>query len=220
MSVKVQYFWNVWSGLSINHMKISPSTVSDRNGKLPVVFVVIPGNPGCIHFYEKFEEVLCVKTNIPVWGVSHTGHAHAGEDGGVGHPATLECGLEKQIEHKIEYLEKEAFQHAEKVLLIGHSIGCYIILHIMDRMQGKNYMVEKGILLFPTIERMKQSPQGLKMTPLLTYARWMFMFTIRILRIFPESFVSWLAKTITQVRQRFYVISDYNKCDIKSQTGL
>ena len=60
-----------------------------------------------------------------------------------------------------------------KITFIGHSIGCKIILEIMKELSlrhnqnGKSLQtinqslsIHKSYLLFPTIERMKQTPAG------------------------------------------------------------
>ena len=206
MDVKCRYFWNVWSGVALHHMKVEPVVSGSRKNKHPIVFVIIPGNPGCIQFYEKFAEVLCTASSIPVWGISHTGHAQAKKEDCVSHPSVIECGLENQILHKIEYLQKEVLPKCENVILIGHSIGCYIILQILHRMQKESsyHSIRKGILLFPTIEKMKETPQGKRLTPLVTNARWLFMFVVGILRFLPSSTISWLIGIITKVASNFF----------------
>ena len=60
-----------------------------------------------------------------------------------------------------------------RITFIGHSIGCRIILEIMKKLSSKtchngntlitnaqNLNFHKSYLLFPTIERMKQTPAG------------------------------------------------------------
>ena len=198
--VKCRYLWNTWADVPLHHMKVSPHQAKNVTKHIqPLIYVIIPGNPGCIQFYEKFAQVLCNSTNTPVWGISHTGHVRTDKNTDFEHPKVLDCGLDKQIEHKITYLEKEVFPNAEKVILIGHSIGCYIILHIMNRMKHQESSICKSILLFPTIERMKQSPKGKVFTPMLSNARWLFVFSVWILRFLPTSMVSWLISTITKV---------------------
>ena len=202
MTQQSRYFWNIWSGVALHHMKVEPiASKLDASGKLPLVFVVIPGNPGCIQFYEKFADTLCDASSVPVWGVSHTGHAQAQKGDGVSHPSVVECGLDKQIQHKIDYLQMEVLPKCQNVILIGHSIGCYIILQIFHRMQkdARYHSIRKGILLFPTIERMKETPQGLKLTPLVSNARWIFTFVVGILRFLPPSIIHWLSGFVTKV---------------------
>ncbi len=57
-----------------------------------------------------------------------------------------------------------------KVILIGHSVGAYILLEIMRRHQEyrsvrlreENFKIVGGILLFPTITDIAKSPHGLR----------------------------------------------------------
>ena len=81
-------------------------------------------------------------------------------------------GLYGQINHKMAFLE-EFLPASCKITFIGHSIGCKIILELMKRLSlihnqnGKSLQtinhtlsVHKSYLLFPTIERMKQTQAG------------------------------------------------------------
>ena len=53
---------------------------------------------------------------------------------------------------------------------MGHSIGAYILLQLVSALGGQ---VLQGALLFPTIERMANTPKGSVVTPLLRYLRWL-----------------------------------------------
>ena len=81
-------------------------------------------------------------------------------------------GLNGQINHKMAFLD-EFLPASCKITFIGHSIGCKIILEIMKELSlrhnqnGKSIQtinqslsIHKSYLLFPTIERMKQTPAG------------------------------------------------------------
>lgn len=75
-------------------------------------------------------------------------------------------GLNGQVEHKIAFIEK--YIPPDKcVVLVSHSIGCYISLKVMNSFVGSQ--IRKSILLFPTIEKLAQSPQGRWAKPLLTF---------------------------------------------------
>ncbi|XP_077967987.1 lipid droplet-associated hydrolase-like [Styela clava] len=137
------------------------------------LFFIIPGNPGNMGFYKNFSEALFARTGVPVWGVSHTGHANRENLQIISNKCsrfkTLEpenCTLSSQIEHKILFLKTKVLPYCNKVYLIGHSIGCYMLLHILDKLNSSQ--LHAGILLFPGIERLAISPQGEKLTPFLT----------------------------------------------------
>lgn len=80
------------------------------------------------------------------------------------------CSLEGQIKHKVKYI-KDHIPADVKLILIGHSIGCYMIMRILDEIDHQR--VVRCFQLFPTIERMAQSPKGQVATPMLKYLRWL-----------------------------------------------
>lgn len=138
-------------------------------------YVIIPGNPGCIEFYDKFATSLSERTGgSSVLGISHTGHAHLPQPVTGSHPKLEQCGLEMQIRHKLAYLREVVFKETDdKLILIGHSIGCYVILQMLDRLTEKEqHRISRAFLLFPTIERMSITPNGKRLTPILSKARW------------------------------------------------
>ena len=51
------------------------------------------------------------------------------------------------------YVPKDVHLH-----FIGHSIGAKIVLNLVNRLSSQQQA--KGYLLFPTVERMAQSPNG------------------------------------------------------------
>uniref|UniRef100_A0A8D2JS54 Lipid droplet-associated hydrolase n=1 Tax=Sciurus vulgaris TaxID=55149 RepID=A0A8D2JS54_SCIVU len=78
-------------------------------------------------------------------------------------------GLHGQIEHKLAFLRTHVPKEV-KLILIGHSIGSYIALQILKR--APELPVIHTFLLFPTIERMAESPNGRIATPLLCWFRY------------------------------------------------
>ncbi|XP_069461991.1 lipid droplet-associated hydrolase isoform X2 [Ambystoma mexicanum] len=165
-----------------------------------LLFLIIPGNPGLIGYYRTFMEALYNGLNqqYPVWGLSHAGHC--GPPSGMGmmidaQETELEdvFGLNGQIEHKIAFCKKNVPKEV-KLVLIGHSIGCYIILQMMKR--ASDLKVLRSVLLFPTIERMAQSPQGKVMTPVLCSLRYVLYMPIYLLSFLPESVKSSLVRFV------------------------
>ncbi|XP_031758842.1 lipid droplet-associated hydrolase isoform X2 [Xenopus tropicalis] len=102
-------------------------------------------------------------------------------------------GLNGQIEHKLSFM-KEHVPADIKLILIGHSIGCYIILEMMKR--AADLKVLQSIMLFPTIERMAQSPQGKIMTPLLCSLRYVFYMPLYLLSFLPENLKTSLVRFV------------------------
>ncbi|XP_028294410.1 lipid droplet-associated hydrolase [Gouania willdenowi] len=155
-----------------------------------VLFLIIPGNPGVVGFYKTFMQTLhsMFEYRHPVWAVSHAGHCQP--------PAPMDMvedadsaaegdpfGLNGQIQHKLVFIRKHVPRETSLVL-VGHSIGCYIILEIIKR--DPELKVLKALMLFPTIERMALSPQGKLMTPLLCNFRFIAYLPLFLLSLLPE----------------------------------
>jgi len=175
------------SKVSFQTMTLAPRKISQPQS----CFVIVPGNPGCIKFYDKFAAAVGEATGVSVKGASHTGHAKIPSSDHE-HPGLEDCGLEAQIRHKVEFLRQEVLDAFERVVLIGHSIGCYMILHLMDLLtEEERSKIAKCILLFPTIENMRETPNGRKLTPLLTYARWAFPFAAYSVSYLPDPLLNY-----------------------------
>lgn len=157
---------------------------------------IIPGSPGMGHFYIPFATRLFQLGNgaYDVSVVSHAGHSpgfykqsdNEGRDW---------YNLEDQIAHKLAFIEERA-HHKRSLYLIGHSIGCYMILKMLSHIVPSR--VKKAFFLFPTIEKMSATPNGIAQRPLFT--------TLRL----PFTGVVWLAGGIPEfvrkqvLRQWFY----------------
>ncbi|XP_062864052.1 lipid droplet-associated hydrolase [Trichomycterus rosablanca] len=153
-----------------------------------LLFLIIPGNPGMVGFYKTFMWTLYQAYNQrhPVWAVSHAGHCAPPETMDLVEDASVTesdvFGLNGQIEHKLAFL-LEHVPRDTHLVLIGHSIGCYIILEMMKR--DPELKVLKSILLFPTIERMACTLQGKVMTPVLCHLRYAAYLPIFLLSLLP-----------------------------------
>ena len=96
----------------------------------------------------------------------------------------LPLSLDEQITHKKIFLE-EHIPSKSKIILIGHSIGAYIILHLLKNC-SRATNVTKSILLFPTIERMAISPSGRYVTPMVTCFKWFAIAAVTAFSCLPE----------------------------------
>ncbi|XP_028994863.1 lipid droplet-associated hydrolase [Betta splendens] len=159
-----------------------------------ILFLIIPGNPGVVGFYTTFMQTLHSMFNYrhPVWALSHAGHCAPPDSMDMIEESSLAAdadvfGLDSQIKHKLSFLRKHVPRETSLVL-IGHSIGCYIILEMMKL--DPELKVVKAVLLFPTIERMAQTPQGKVMTPVLCYMRYIAYLPVFLLSLLPESLKS------------------------------
>ena len=92
--------------------------------------------------------------------------------------------LDGQIRHKIEFIEKYV-PAGVKVHLMGHSIGAWMILQILQH-ESVRKRVKKCYLLFPTVERMIESSNGWIFTKIALPLYSVFGFLIIFFNRFPE----------------------------------
>ncbi|XP_070393135.1 lipid droplet-associated hydrolase-like [Dermacentor albipictus] len=153
----------------------------------PVV-LVIPGNPGSIEFYAEFMREIYqgLKGKVIVWGVSHAGHVAPPKPMQIpnveDHPTLYSC--DGQIGHKMAFI-KQYIPSGTPLILVGHSIGCHMVLEILKRAPDLN--VCKAFLLFPAIESLDACPRVGLINPLITYLRPLTVATLSALRLLPRS---------------------------------
>lgn len=134
---------------------------------LPPLIVVIPGSPGMGHLYNPFATKLFAigKGQHDVSVVSHAGHS-PGCYKDTSNPAFTDpsrgeetdwYSLENQIAHKLAFIEDEG-KSRESLVLIGHSIGCWMILKMLRQLNPSK--ITRIFLLFPTVEKMRLTPNG------------------------------------------------------------
>ncbi|CAL1576053.1 unnamed protein product [Knipowitschia caucasica] len=154
------------------------------------LILVIPGNPGVVGFYSTFMQTLhrVFQQRLPVWAVSHAGHCEPPDHMDMVEDTSLAAeldvfGINGQIQHKLTFLRKQVPRDT-RLVLIGHSIGCYIILEMIRR--NPELKVLKAVMLFPTIERMAVTPQGRAVTPLICHLRYLAYVPVFLLSLLPE----------------------------------
>ncbi|CAF5154208.1 unnamed protein product, partial [Rotaria sp. Silwood1] len=140
--------------------------------------VIIPGNPGLGGFYIPFAHELynLFNENISILIISQAGHS----------PPLKYCfTLNEQIEHKIKTIEKVLpINKNHRLILIGHSIGAYMVLNMLDKFQNN---FDRAFFLFPTIERMNESNAGkrfIRWYSILIYLLPFLCFIINLLFLF------------------------------------
>jgi pimeloyl-ACP methyl ester carboxylesterase len=149
-------------------------TIEEVNGRKTQVFcfgslekdatriIFIPGNPGVLGFYRKFLTSLATSTETKytyrVYAMSYPGHDVNGlSDDVKGSKDRL--SLEEQIEHKITFI-RDHVPEGGKLILIGHSLGCYMIMQMLRRNSLANIQLVKIGLICPVIACMAESPTG------------------------------------------------------------
>jgi len=121
------------------------------------VILIVPGNPGLASFYEEFMLVLQREISeepLSIWAVSHIGHEQKSPSY---LPIERTYTLEEQVEHKLALIDL-LLPPSARITLIGHSIGCRMLIDIVQRNTTHNF--EKVYFLFPTLENMISTPQG------------------------------------------------------------
>ncbi|KAL8858846.1 MAG: hypothetical protein Q9178_004650 [Gyalolechia marmorata] len=145
----------------------------------------IPGNPGLISYYDPFlstlHALLSSPSTLPSANFHIYGHSLAGFETTEQHHEL--AGLEGQIDYVDDLLYDQVeeiwqrTQRTPKVILMGHSVGAYILLEIIRRhrrrIEGgkKDFDLIGGILLFPTITHIARSPSGVVASALLAIPR-------------------------------------------------
>ena len=165
----------------INYATLLPS--SDEARKRVLIFFV-PGNPGLVEYYRHFLDIVRKRLND---SVSHTdtqyyisGASLAGFDVSPGSrqtPATnqnLPLSLDAQVEDVYARLQSTVSRLREEnnlegdlpVIVIGHSIGAYMVLETVAKWQKlaqqgpTNMTLSAGLCLFPTVYELNLSPTG------------------------------------------------------------
>ncbi|CAH2006807.1 unnamed protein product [Acanthoscelides obtectus] len=158
----------------------------DENEEL-VVFIT--GNPGMNGFYKEFVETVHRKLGWTAWMIGHAGHNDPPKNYETLVPKLEEdnkelFGLKGQIKHKIEFFEKYVPKTA-RVHLIGHSVGSYVIIRILEHPSVKPKVADVN-LLFPTIENLALSTNGKFLIRILPKITWLVILVTSIFSNLPR----------------------------------
>lgn len=147
----------------------------------PKVFVLfIPGNPGTSSYYIPYLTSMYnspeLKDQVEILALSHRGHAPISTTSGsfaAGHEEgkladETDTSLPAQIIHKVKAVEavrriypktKEGSRGQDdvKLVIIGHSVGAYIGLHVLEKTRD---LVDGLQLLFPTVMHIAKAPKA------------------------------------------------------------
>ena len=127
-------------------------------------FVFVPGNPGVIYFYSyflrrlhqdcsKWLERLGYSTRLDAIG--HANH-HLKDNNDSNSSLHELFGLDDQIEHHLAFvcsklIESKKNRENTQFVLIGHSIGCYMVLEMLKRSKELKASTCSICLLMPFI---------------------------------------------------------------------
>ena len=161
-----------------------PTSADAPPGVQDYLIFLIGGNPGLISYYEPFlkslHTLLCSSCTTETARYYVYGNSLAGFDNKFladGQESPDPLGLKDQIRNteNLIYNEIALYQKGKgsedadpKVILIGHSVGAYILLEMIrqhrkriEESDEEDFDLIGGILLFPTIVNIAKSPSGL-----------------------------------------------------------
>ncbi|XP_008216360.1 lipid droplet-associated hydrolase [Nasonia vitripennis] len=158
------------------------------------VVIVITGNPGVPDFYKGFAEQLQAKlpSEVPIWIIGHTGHTKTPDNLPNCYPDTKPArhlyDLKGNLKHKIEFIKQYVPADA-RIHIIAHSIGSWFTINLLRETEIADRVV-KCYLLFPTIERMAESPTGrfltgivLRIAAVIIFLSWIFTLLPYLLQV-------------------------------------
>ncbi|KAM0323965.1 hypothetical protein ACHAQA_008547 [Verticillium albo-atrum] len=154
-----------------------------------ILFYFIPGNPGYVDYYIDYLNDLKSRLGFAEGHIHIHGRDLAGFRDDSHAPFTREnppCTLEIQIETIFRHVASlrrtdnsrqtpgKMGQPYDLVVIAGHSVGAYIGLEIFHRHRqdptaAPHLNLHAGILLFPTVTHIAQSPSGRRLALLASY---------------------------------------------------
>jgi hypothetical protein len=174
----------------------SPASYS-LSAKQYLIFF-ITGNPGLIGYYTTFlgtlNYLLCPDRSkadlhgpvFHIYGQSLAGFEDDDTSTNSNKGRSIPYSLEEQIDLTFQALKSQRISNGARkgegydgIILMGHSVGSYILLEIVRRARLEsssiNTMIEAGILLFPTVTHIAQSSSGVKISTLFRLRDFPFM---------------------------------------------
>ena len=156
-----------------------------------------------VHYYRKIQttallttfnadNIVSIYPNLASPGHSALEAARPSSSRKISERRSAPLSLKEQVDHKLAFLEEFIPDNA-RIILVGHSIGSYIILKMLRR-SSRSEDILKAILLFPTIERMAVSPSGIYVTPMVNYFKWLVVFLAAVVSWLPDFAKNWLVQ--------------------------
>lgn len=95
--------------------------------------------------------------------------------------------LEGQIQHKLDLINNHIDKDS-KLHLIGHSIGSWLILELLQKNKSMISRVSSANLLFPTIQKMAKSRNGQFLNNVIRRVHVFIMMLFNLVNIIPDLF--------------------------------
>ncbi|EJD03692.1 uncharacterized protein FOMMEDRAFT_83275 [Fomitiporia mediterranea MF3/22] len=126
------------------------------NTQPSVVLLFVPGNPGLADFYIPY--LSHISESAPD-SLAILAHSLIGHSPRVAATPLAFSRLEAQVEGIIEIVDNidHTFGSATSIVLIGHSVGAWIVLQAL---RERSQRITSAFLLFPTIAHIARTPNG------------------------------------------------------------
>ncbi|KUJ12727.1 uncharacterized protein LY89DRAFT_622679 [Mollisia scopiformis] len=185
--------------------------VNDPSASYHLIYF-ITGNPGLIAYYDTFLATLYDSLSRSKNQSSNYFHIHGQSLAGFEEEEpelSSPYSLEDQITISLTSLQRQRIpsgalqgQPYASVILIGHSVGSYILLELIQRLRksSSSLNIRAGILLFPTVTHLAQSPSGVKISRLFRipdFAKRASSVAKALVSIAPKSVLKWLVGLLT-----------------------
>uniref|UniRef100_A0A1B6CN59 Lipid droplet-associated hydrolase n=1 Tax=Clastoptera arizonana TaxID=38151 RepID=A0A1B6CN59_9HEMI len=168
------------------------------------IILCISGNPGVTPFYKRFLCALNKQLDMPIWILSHAGHELPPMSINMKMPKNNKLfTLSGQIQHKAAFIKKY-IPEDQNIYFIGHSVGAKIVSELLKN-ENLCKRTKKCYLVFPTLERIAETPNAKFFIPLATYFTPTILFFAWIFSCFPNMLRSILVKTFFIVARRIKI---------------
>ncbi|TVY90709.1 Lipid droplet-associated hydrolase [Lachnellula willkommii] len=206
-----------WDTASNSQISLCPKT-NDASASCHLVYM-ITGNPGLIGYYDTFLKTLHnrLSDSLRFPPSSNTFHVYGQSLAGFEDETSSEhmpaspYSLEYQIQRSQKTLEGLRIESGprkgeqfDSIFLIGHSVGSYILLEIIQRLKKSSspLKIKSGILLFPTVTHIAQSPSGVKISTLFRipdFPRTASIAARGLVWLAPEGVLKWLVGLVARM---------------------
>lgn len=220
------------TGASVPEISYMP-IVDDPSVTYTLIYF-ITGNPGLIAYYDTFLATLYNLLSESKDKISNHFHIHgqslAGfEDEDSHSNRSLPYSLEEQITISLQSLQSQRIpsgprqgQPYDSTILIGHSVGSYILLELITRLRKSSSPIDirAGILLFPTVTHIAQSPSGIKISTLFRipdFAKKVSSVAKTLVLVAPRSVLKWLVGFVARMP---HDAADVTASFLRSRMGI
>ncbi|XP_014356539.2 lipid droplet-associated hydrolase [Papilio machaon] len=161
------------------------------------VIICITGNPGFIEFYTEFSEELYRSTDLPVCIIGHAGHELLPNEQSKLEGREDIFNLNGQLKHKLDLIKNHIDKNS-RLHFIGHSIGSWFLIELLDNNDDLYKRTASVNLLFPTIQKMAQSEKGKFLNGFVRKIH-SFLFLFSFLLYLPQLFLSFIVNMYLKI---------------------